>query len=189
MRLRPRSPHAFALAVVAAMAVLSGCSTTPAGGQRQLMLVANDEKKSLNDAGAVLLAAPGRDTVQVIDIGTDPLAPRSLATLSMENTIAGPPTNLAITADEKLALVANSLNVVEEGGVRKQVPDNRLFVIHLSATPPNLIDTLAIGKQPSGLSINRAGTLALVANRADNSVSVLRIAGQKVTLIHTVAMG
>jgi DNA-binding beta-propeller fold protein YncE len=79
--------------------------------------------------------------------------------------------------------------VVEENGVRRQVPDNRLFVIDLAATPPKLIDTLAIGRQPSGLSINRAGTLALVANRADNSVSVLRIADRKVTLIDTVAMG
>ncbi|RYF73617.1 MAG: YncE family protein, partial [Comamonadaceae bacterium] len=73
--------------------------------------------------------------------------------------------------------------------VRKQVPDTRLFVIDLAATPPKLIDTVTVGRQPSGLSINRAGTLALVANRADNSVSVLRIAGQKVTQIATVPMG
>jgi DNA-binding beta-propeller fold protein YncE len=189
MRPRSRSLHVLALAVLAATVVLSGCSTPPVGGQRQLMLVANDEKQSWNDAGAVILGAPGRDTLQVIDIGTDPLAPRSLVTLPLDNTIAGPPTNLAITPDEKLALVANSLNVVEEGGVRKQVPDNRLFVIDLSATPPKLVDTITVGKQPSGLSINRAGTLALVANRADNSISVLRIAGPKVTLIDTVAMG
>ena len=176
--------------VILTAAALSGCTgMPPAASQRQLMLVGNDEKQSWNDAGAVQLGAPGRDSVQVIDIGTDPLAPRSVGTLALDNTIAGPPTNLAITADEKLALVANSLNVVEEGGVRKQVPDNRLFVIDLTATPPRLIDTLTVGKQPSGLSINRAGTLALVANRADNSISVLRIAGQKVTLVDTVAMG
>ena len=36
------------------------------------------------------------------------------------------------------------------------------------------------------MSINRAGTLALIANRADNSVSVLRITGKKVELIDTV---
>ena len=190
MRLRPRSFSAFTLAALVVLAALSGCGgMAPATGQRQLMLVANDEKQSWNEAGAVVLGAPGRDSVQVLDIGTEPLAPRAVATLALDNTIAGPPTNLAITADEKLALVANSVNVVEEGGVRRQVPDNRLFVIDLAATPPKLIDTLTIGKQPSGLSINRAGTLALVANRADNSVSVLRIAGQKVTLIDTVAMG
>lgn len=188
MRLRLSALHALALATLSAAAALSGCSTTPAGS-RQLMLVANDEKQSWGDAGAVVLGAPGRDTLQVIDIGTDPLVPRSLVTLPLDNTIAGPPTNLAITADEKLALVANSVNVVEENGVRKQVPDNRLFVIDLTATPPKLIDTVAVGKQPSGLSINRAGTLALVANRADNSISVLRITGQKLTLIDTVAMG
>ena len=177
-------------AALAATAFLAGCGGMPTPGvQRQLMLVANDEKQSWTDAGAVVLAPHGRDSLQILDIGTDPLAPKVVGTLALDNTIAGPPTNLAITADEKLALVANSLNVVEENGVRKQVPDNRLFVIDLAATPPKLIDTLAIGRQPSGLSINKAGTLALVANRADNAVSVLRIAGQKVTLIDTVAMG
>ncbi|RZI63257.1 MAG: YncE family protein, partial [Variovorax sp.] len=177
-------------AALAATAFLAGCGGMPTPGvQRQLMLVANDEKQSWTDAGAVVLAPHGRDSLQILDIGTDPLAPKVVGTLALDNTIAGPPTNLAITADEKLALVANSLNVVEENGVRKQVPDNRLFVIDLAATPPKLIDTLTIGRQPSGLSINKAGTLALVANRADNAVSVLRIAGQKVTLIDTVAMG
>ena len=39
------------------------------------------------------------------------------------------------------------------------------------------------------MSINRAGTLALIANRADNSVSVLRITGKKVELIDTVVIG
>jgi DNA-binding beta-propeller fold protein YncE len=177
-------------------AALSGCGMLPpasasmsAPGTRQLMLVGNDEKQSWNDAGAAQLGAPGRDTVQVLDIGTDPLAPRVVGSLALDNTIVGPPVNLQISADERLALVANSVNVVEENGVRKQVPDDRVFVIDLGANPPKLIDTVRVGKQPSGLSINRAGNLALVANRADNSISVLRIAGQKVTLIDTVPMG
>jgi DNA-binding beta-propeller fold protein YncE len=97
--------------------------------------------------------------------------------------------NLAITPDETLAIVANSLNVVSDNGVFKQVPDNRLWVIDLTTNPPKLIDTVLVGKQPSGLSINRAGNLALIANRADNSVSVLRITGKKVELIDTVVIG
>jgi DNA-binding beta-propeller fold protein YncE len=71
----------------------------------------------------------------------------------------------------------------------KTVPDNRLWVIDLTASPPRLIDTVAVGKQPSGLSINRAGNLALIANRADGSISVLRISGKKVELIDTVVIG
>ena len=88
-----------------------------------------------------------------------------------------------------LALVASSVNIVEEGGALKTVPDNRLWVIDLTTSPPKLIDTVAVGKQPSGLSINRAGNLALVANRADNSINVLRITGKKVELIDTVVIG
>ena len=44
-------------------------------------------------------------------------------------------------------------------------------------------------EQPSGMSINRAGNLALIANRADNSISVLSIQGKQVKLIDTVAIG
>ena len=39
------------------------------------------------------------------------------------------------------------------------------------------------------MSINRAGNLALIANRADNSISVLAIDGKQVKLIDTVAIG
>lgn len=170
--------------------LLASCATNMApAGKRELMIVANDEKQSWDSAGKVVLSAPGRDTVSIIDIGTDPLAPRIITSLSLPNTIAGPPVNLAITPDETLAIVANSLNVVSDNGVFKQVPDNRLWVIDLTTNPPRLIDTVLVGKQPSGLSINRAGNLALIANRADNSVSVLRISGKKVELIDTVAIG
>jgi len=172
------------------LSVLAGCSTAPqVAGKRQLMIVGNDEKQGWDDAGKAVIGAPGRDTVSVIDIGTDPLAPKILVNLPLANTIVGPPTNLAITPDASLALVANSMNVVQDGGAWKQVPDNRLWVIDLNANPPALIDTVAVGKQPSGMSINKAGTLGLIANRADGSISVLRIAGKKVTLIDTVTIG
>src|SRR6185369_1655588 len=117
---------------------------------RELMIVGNDEKQSWDDAGKAMFARRGNDTLSIIDIGTDPLAPKIMVNLPLDNTIVGPPVNLAITPDESLALVANSINVVEEAGALKQVPDNRLFVIDLTANPPKLIDTLTVGKQPSG---------------------------------------
>lgn len=170
--------------------VLAGCSAVPPGpGKRELMIVGNDEKQNWDEAGKAVFSAPGRDTVSIVDIGTDPLAPKIIVNLPLANTILGPPTNLAITPDQSLALVANSMNVVADGAAFKPVPDNRLWVIDLNANPPALIDTVMVGKQPSGMSINRAGTLALIANRTDGSISVLRIAGRKVTLIDTVVIG
>jgi len=178
------------LVAVVSLALLTGCAgMQQSGGKRELMIVGNDEKVSWDAAGKLVLLPPGKDTVLVIDIGTDPLAPSILANLPLMNSIVGPPVNLAITPDEGLALVANSMDAQTDGAGWKMVPDDKLYVIDLTAAPPKLIDTVTVGKQPSGMSINRAGNLALISNRADNSVSVLRIAGKKVTLIDTVAIG
>jgi DNA-binding beta-propeller fold protein YncE len=62
-------------------------------------------------------------------------------------------------------------------------------VIDLKSSPAKVIDTITAGKQPSGLSINRAGDLALVANRADKSITVLSINGNTVKVTDTIPMG
>lgn len=160
----------------------------PLAAQAQLMIVGNDEKITFDDAGKVVFIAPGKDTVSIVDISNRE-SPRIVANLPLMNSLVGPPTNLAITPDERLAIVANSLTWVQEGGAWKGVPDNKLYVIDLKATPPAHIATVEVGRQPSGLSINSRGDLALVTNRADNSISVLSIQGKEVKLINTVPVG
>lgn len=152
-------------------------------------MIGIDEKQTFTDKGAAVLSTQDKDALLVMDIGTNPLKPTIIGSLHLPNTISGPPVNLAVSPDQTIALLANSTKVIKEGDKLKQVPDNRLFVVDLTTSPPQLINTLVLGNQPSGLSINRAGTLALVANRADNSVSVLRVQGKSVTLIDTVAIG
>ena len=180
--------RSIAAMLLAACAVAACAPMSPSPGKRELMIVGNDEKVGF-EQGKQSFRAPGKDSVSIIDIGTDPLAPRVIANLPLTNSIFGPPVNLAITPDQRLAIVANSMAWTQDGAAWKPAPDNKLYVIDLDANPPALIETLTVGRQPSGLSINRAGNLALIANRADNSVSVLRIAGKKVTLIDTVPMG
>src|ERR1700746_3895277 len=96
------------------------------------------------------------------------------------NTITGPPVNLAIPPDRHLALVANSLDWVKDGEGWKGVPDNKVYVIDLTTSPPTHFGTVEAGKQASGMAINRAGTLALVANRAEGSGSVAASGGKTV---------
>src|SRR4029453_188134 len=62
----------------------------------------------------------------------------------------------------------------------KRVPNNTMSVVDLKASPPRIIATLETGKNPAGVSINRAGTLALVANRGEGTVSVYIIQGKTV---------
>ena len=45
------------------------------------------------------------------------------------------------------------------------------------------------GKQPAGLSFSPNGKMALVANRGDNSISVLSVNGTDVKVTDTVAKG
>ena len=170
-----------ALLLVGALAFASRASA-------QLMLVGNDEKVGWDDAGKVVVRAPGKDTISIVDIANRE-APRIVASLPLMNSVFGPPTNLQITPDGTLALVANSMDVVQDGGGFKAVPDTKLYVIDLTTSPPALLTTVEVGKQPSGLAINRQGTLALVANRADNSISVLSIQGKTVKVVDTVVIG
>jgi len=159
-----------------------------AGAARaQLLITGNDEKVWFDETGKTVNQPPGKDTVSIIDI-REPTKPRILASLPLMNTIIGPPVNLAITPDQHLALVANSLDWVKDGEGWKGAPDNKIYVIDLAASPPAQIATVEAGKQPSGMAINRAGTLALVANRADDSVSVLAIDGKNVKPVGTVSV-
>lgn len=156
----------------------------------ELMIVGNDERVSWNadEGGKQINSPPGKDTVSIVDISNRE-SPRIIVNLPLMNSIFGPPVNLAITPDERLAIVANPMNSVVEGGAWKLVPDNKLYVIDLKASPPKHVATVEVGKQPSGLSINSRGDLALIANRADNSISVVSIQGTDVKLIDTVPMG
>lgn len=168
------------------VAALATAMSLTAAAQAQYLIIGNDEKVAFDD-GKQVLSPPGNDTVTIVDI-SDRAKPRLVVNLQLENSIVGPPTNLAITPDNKLALVANSLDVVKDGDNLKAVPDNKIYVIDLTASPPAVIATVQTGKQPSGLAINHAGNLALVANRAENTVGVLSISGKTVSLVGTVAL-
>jgi DNA-binding beta-propeller fold protein YncE len=174
--------------VIALCAAAGALIATGTAARADLLISGNDEKITWDDAGKAVNHPPGKDTVSIIDI-RNRTKPRIVASLPLMNTVVGPPTNLAITPDEHLALVANSLDWVQEGENWKGAPDNKVYVIDLKASPPQQIGTVEVGKQPSGMAINKAGNLALVANRADNSVSVLAINGNEVKVVDTVALG
>lgn len=172
------------------LALLAGLGALlPTGGVRaQFLIVGNDEKVSFDPAtGKTVNQPPGKDTVSIIDIA-DPAKPRIVVNLPLMNTITGPPVNMAITPDGRLGLVANSLDWVKDGDSWKGVPDNKIYVIDLTASPPAQIATVEAGKQPSGMAINRTGTLALVANRAEDSVTVLAIDGKTVKSVGNVSV-
>jgi DNA-binding beta-propeller fold protein YncE len=171
-------------------AVLAGGLTVWAVTQAfgQVLIVGNDEKQGWDENAKPIFKEPGHDTLSVIDI-SKPEAPRIAATIPLINSVVGPPTNLAIHPSGEIALVANSLEPVIQGWGHRLEPDNKVFLIDLKATPPKVIGTITVGKQPSGMAISPKGDLALVANRADGTISVLSIRGKDVLVVDTLTVG
>ena len=153
-----------------------------------LMIVGGDNKVRFEGSG-ILFEAPGNDTVSVVDIGTDPANPKIIANLPLSNSVFGPPTNLVITPDESLALVTKAMKWTQTEDGWKPEPDNRIHVIDLTENPPVRIDTVTVDRQPSGMAINRSGSLALVAHRNSGTIGVLKIEGQTVTMVQSLDMG
>ena len=154
----------------------------------QVLIVGNDEKQGWDENAKPIFKEPGHDTLSVIDI-SKPEAPHITATIPLINSIVGPPTNLAIHPSGEIALIANSLEPITQGWAHRLDPDNKVFLIDLKATPPKVIGTITVGKQPSGMAISPKGDLALVTNRADGTISVLSIRGKDVLVVGTVMVG
>jgi DNA-binding beta-propeller fold protein YncE len=169
-------------ALLGACALLATVATAQAA---PFMIVGDDAKADYDAAGKPVVNPTGNDAVLIVDLAK-PEDPKIVASLPLENSIVGPPTNLAISPNGVIALVADSITVTQDNGANKAGPTNKLFVIDMKANPPKLVDTLELGKQPSGLSFSPNGNMALVANRADGTISVLKIEGTKVSVTATI---
>ena len=147
----------------------------------ELAVSANDGKVRLVD-GKIEVIKDGQDTVTIIDLAAFP--PKAMAEIEAPTSAIGPPLSVAISPAENIALVTGAMTV-DPTDPTKQIPDDKLTVIELPAPAdkpktPQVIATLQAGKGASGVSINRQGTLALVANRNEGTISVFAIDGKKV---------
>jgi DNA-binding beta-propeller fold protein YncE len=149
----------------------------------ELAVSANDNKVVLIDGVTTPVADAAPDTVAVIDLKAKP--PRVIAEIEAAASVVGPPLSVAIAPDESIALVTAGMKIVDG----RQVPDDKLQVIDLQNRPPAVIAVLSAGAGAAGVSINRAGTLALVANRSEGTVSVFAISGKSVTAAGKIRLG
>jgi DNA-binding beta-propeller fold protein YncE len=171
---------------VVSFVLMLGLLAVTANAGAELAVSANDNKVvNVNGAVKVVPNAPS-DTVAIIDLKASP--PRVIAEVNAPVSVVGPPLSVAITPDESLALVTASAKV-DPNDATKQTPDNRVSVIDLKASPPRVIATTEAGRGAAGISINRQGTLALVSNMTDGTVSVFTIQGKTVTPVGTVEVG
>jgi DNA-binding beta-propeller fold protein YncE len=179
----PRASRTQAFIVAIATAALPLFSMNAAA---QIAVSSNDGKAVLVNGIGTVPDNPVDDTVTIINLGVSP--PKIIAELKAPSSVVGPPQNVAVAPDESYALVAANMKL-NPADPKKQVPDNRLSVIDLKAKPPAVIATLETGLGPTGTAINPAGTLALVANRNEGTVSIFTISGNKLSAAGKIDFG
>jgi DNA-binding beta-propeller fold protein YncE len=166
-----------------ALAAIACCALA---ARAELAVSANDNKASLDNGANVVVSNPPSDNVAVIDLGARP--PRVIAQLDVPTSVVGPPMSVAVAPDESIALVTCA-SKLDPADPKKVVFDDTLTVIDLKASPPVVIATLKAGLGASGVSFNKQGTMALVANRNEGTVSVFTVSGKVLTPAGKVSLG
>lgn len=152
----------------------------------QLAVSSNDAKVINVDGVTKIVENPPPDNVTIIDLGVSP--PRIIGQLDAPGSVVGPPQSVAVAPDESIALVVASTKI-DPADPKKTVPDNRLSVIDLKASPPAVIATVTVGVSPTGVSFSPDGKLVLVANRGDGTLSILTVSGKTLTPAGSIQLG
>ncbi len=156
------------------------------GAGAQLAVSANDSKSANSEGRTVIIENAPPDTVTIINLGVSP--PKVIGELKAPASVVGPPNSVAVARDESYALVTGAFKI-DPADPKKVVPDDKVTVIDLKSSPPAVLATVQAGMGASGVSINRAGTLALVANRSEGTVSVFTIANRTLTPAGKIQLG
>jgi DNA-binding beta-propeller fold protein YncE len=169
-----------------ALITTSFIATAAPASRAEIAVSANDGKMVMENGVAKVRKEPMPDTVSIIDLSG--AAPRIVAEIPAPASVVGPPPSVAVSPDESFALVTGAMKV-DPGDPTKTIADDKLTVIDLKSSPPKVLATLQAGAGAAGVSINRASTLALVANRNEGTVSVFTISGNALTPAGKIALG
>ena len=168
-------------------AALALASFLTCAAEAQIAISANDGKAGLDDGKSIVNQNPQADYITIFDLGQKP--PKVIGeVMNVPTSVVGPPQSVAIAKDASFAIVTGAFKV-DPADPKKVVPDNKVTVIDLKAKPAAVIATLEAGLGATGVSINPAGTLALVCNRNEGTVSVFKLAGNKLTAAGKISLG
>jgi WD40 repeat protein len=145
------------------------------------VIVSSNDGHTVMDTSKAMVApeesAP--DTVTVIDVKSYP--PTIKATFDAPGSVVGPPGAIWISKDESWGIVTSATKAdptVKPSGIG---PDDRVSVFDLTSDPPKVVQSLTSGSGATQVRVSPDGTLALIANRAEGTVSVFTVKDKRLT--------
>lgn len=149
-------------------------------GRAADLIVSMNDNHTVLDADANQVAAnPMRpDTADIIDVGQSP--PRIVQTFDVPGSVVGPPFAVWVAPDVSWAIFTSATKA-DPAGKSGIAPDDRVSVVDLSSTPPHVVQTLTAGAGATTVRLSPDGTLALIANRTEGSVSAFAVKDKRLT--------
>jgi DNA-binding beta-propeller fold protein YncE len=127
------------------------------------------------------------DSVSVIDLGTYP--PKVIGNVRAPVSMIGSPNAVVVSKSETFAIIT-AAQKVNPADPMKPAPDDRVSVIDLrDPARPKVLQTVQAGPQASGVAMNKAENLVLVASRVDGAVTVFTLANNRLTRAGRVELG
>jgi len=127
------------------------------------------------------------DSISVIDLKAYP--PKVIGQLQVPAAMIGPPEAVVVSRDESFAIVTAAQNV-NAADLMHPADGDKVSVIDLSKpSQPRLVETVASGAGASGVAMNRAENLVLVAAKMEDAIIIFRLAGKKLTPAGRVDLG
>jgi DNA-binding beta-propeller fold protein YncE len=164
------------------MLLAAGLSLFPVAAWAALAISANDGKQLQPGEPTVT-----PDSVSVIDLAHYP--PKVIGNVQVPAAMIGPPDAVAVGRNEKFAIVT-AAQKFDPADPMHPAADDKVSVIDLSdPTKPRLLQTVSSGAGASGVSINPAGTLVLVAAKGEDALIVFRLAGNRLSPAGRVDLG
>jgi len=169
-----RHPAAAACAAFATAALLA------VAAKADLVVVAVDNH-SVNVNGQI---APPKnappDLMAIVDVKSYP--PKLLGTVEAPTSVVGAPTAVWISPNETWAIITAATQI-DPADPTKIIDDDRVSVVDLAASPPKVVQTLHAGKGANDISVSPDGSLAIVTNRAEGTLSVFTVSGKQLTAV------
>jgi DNA-binding beta-propeller fold protein YncE len=160
---------------------------TTLGARADLVLSSNDGHTVMD--AQKNLAAPAQvtpDTISLIDVSRYP--PTIKATIEVPGSVVGPPMAAWIAKDESWAIVT-SASKADPAGKFGISPDDRVSVIDLTAAPPKIVQSTNAGAGATMVRLSPDGTLALIANRAEGTLSVFSVKDKRLAPVGKIDLG
>jgi 6-phosphogluconolactonase (cycloisomerase 2 family) len=165
------------------LVALLGLLALAPGAQARLAISGNDGAQL--QKGEDIGETP--DSVSVIDLAAYP--PKVIGEVKAPASMIGPPEAVVVAGDESFAIVTASQKYNAADPLHA-ADDDKVSMIDLSTpSKPRLLQTVNAGPGASGIAMNKAENLVLVAAKMDGAIHVFRLAGKTLTHVGRVDLG